>query len=246
MASFFEKAAHDVDSLEQEFLGPDYKYYANIRNPDELGMSSEGSMSTMADNVAGLINYVEVLVSGSGAASKTNRPLGDKFFLKTGGQCTTSDGKTVTRSLYVNNVPDGDIPFISSMSGFNFTAFEGLLPGILEDVGHLNPLPLFSAFMQGGKPPCTQITMPTINTNNEHGTASGYVVNSEIKSMNNAWFTSEPKPSVEGFINANNIINGKHALKSSRIKKGHIPNIYRTSFAILLIYLLYKQLQKSL
>ena len=248
MADFFHTVATDIDSLEQEFLGPDYKYYENIRNPHQLGMSTEGSIGTMIDDTAGLINYVEVLVAGTGAASKTGKPLGDKFFLTTGGQCVDPGGKTVKRSLYINNVPDGQLPGLSALAGgMSFTMFEGLLPGILEDIGHLSPLPLFGAFMQGATPKCTQITMPTIDANNAHGTGSGYVVNSEIKSMNPAWFTAGPKPSVEGFLNANNISTNqdKYKSKASFIKKGKIPNLYRMGFGLLLLYLFYKMSEKK-
>ena len=249
MASFFHTVATDIDSLEQEFLGPDYKYYENINNPQQLGMSDEGSMGTMIDDTAGLINYVEVLVAGTGAASKTGKPLGDKFFLTTGGQCVEPGGKTVKRSLYINNVPDGQLPGLSALAGgMSFTMFEGLLPGVIEDIGHLNPLPLFGAFMQGANPKCTQITMPTIDVNNTHGTGSGYIVNSEIKSMNSAWFTAGmAKPSVEGFLNAHDIYLNRHnhKSKSTYIKKGHIPNLYRIGFGILLVYLFYKLMHKK-
>merc|ERR1712195_354598 len=151
-------------------------------------------MTAMSNNVVGIMDYVEILVTGRGGASKTGQPLGNKYFLTTGGQCTTSDKNKVQRSLYINNVPDGHIPFISSGLGKNFTTFEGLLPGIIEDLGKLNPLPLFSAFMQKAAPACTKITMPTINVKNEPGTGSGYVINSEIRAMNPAWFSgSHPK-----------------------------------------------------
>jgi hypothetical protein len=45
----------------------------------------------MANNIDGLIQYVQVLVTGGGA-STTGGPLGNKFFLQTGGKC--SDVKT--------------------------------------------------------------------------------------------------------------------------------------------------------
>jgi len=248
MESFFKTVANDADKLEQEFLGPDYKYYTGINTPGDLKMSSDGNMSQMSKNVAGIMDYVEVLVSGRGAASKTGKPLGNKYFLKTGGQCKTSDGNTVQRSLYVNNVPDGDIPFISAGLGMNFTEFEGLLPGIIEDIGKLNPLPLFSAFMQGSAPPCTKITMPTINVDNKPGSDSGYVVNSEIKSMNPAWFTkSHPKPTFEGFVNANKCLNKKTKMKNKMILKNKfIPNVLRTSVGLLMAYLIFKLMYKKM
>ena len=127
MEKLFETAANDVENLEEDLLGPDYKYYKGINSPGEIGMSDNGTMGTMINNVAGLASYVEILITGRGEASKTGRPLGDKFFLKTMGQCTTKDGNKVQRSLYVNNVPDGDIPLLSSALGKNFTTFEGIL-----------------------------------------------------------------------------------------------------------------------
>ena len=84
MANFFEKVATNMDNVEQEFLGPDYKYYKFIKSPSELGMSGGGSMGDLADDIAGIVNYVELLVSGEGRASTTGGPLGDKFFLTTG------------------------------------------------------------------------------------------------------------------------------------------------------------------
>ena len=38
--NFFEKALNDVDSLENDLLGPDYAYYKQINSPSEMGMSS--------------------------------------------------------------------------------------------------------------------------------------------------------------------------------------------------------------
>jgi len=67
------------------------------------------------------------------------------------------------RNVYVNNVPTGKIKFISDGLGVDMSMFKGMLPGILEDVEDLNPLPLFGAFMQGSSPPCTRITMETID-----------------------------------------------------------------------------------
>jgi len=40
-----------------------------------MGMSSRGSLSAIASDVGGLINYVELLVTGKGGASKTGKPL---------------------------------------------------------------------------------------------------------------------------------------------------------------------------
>ena len=154
-------------------LGPSYDYWKSIKQPEEMGMSPGFSLSALANNVDGLLSYVEVLISGTGNASVTGKPLGNKFFLKTTGQCSKTtvekwkkerdedeawekeynevDNKLgakeitedqaskvknalneqkakrdeergqakqqVDRWIYVNNIPDGSIPFISSEIG---------------------------------------------------------------------------------------------------------------------------------
>ena len=157
--NFFSEALHDLGGLEKKILGPTYAYYNQIKNPAELGMSTKGD--AISNNLAGLVAYTEVLVTGEGDASKPGGPLGNKFFLKTGAKCEdTETGEQVTRSLYFNNVPDGSIPFISQGLGTRFTTFRGLVPGTLSDMNQLNPLAIFSAFMQGTNPKCMKITMP--------------------------------------------------------------------------------------
>jgi hypothetical protein len=153
----------DMKGMEQNLLGPDYLYWKRILKPSDIGMSSDGNFGALTNNVNGLINYVEVLVSGN-AGSTTGGPLGDRFFLKTGGQCTdVASGQKVDRYIYIDNVPNGNIPFISSgLGGTDFTEFEGLIPGLLGDLGKLNPLNLFKSFMMGDNPDCMSVTLETI------------------------------------------------------------------------------------
>ena len=74
MSNLFEEVLTDVQSIEEKLLGPDYKYWKQIKSPSQLGMSNNGSISTIASDVAGLIAYVEVLVTGRGKASATGKP----------------------------------------------------------------------------------------------------------------------------------------------------------------------------
>ena len=69
-------------------VGPTYDYWKSIKQPSEMGMSPGFSLGTLATNVDGLLSYVEVLISGTGQASVTGKPLGNKFFLKTTGKCS--------------------------------------------------------------------------------------------------------------------------------------------------------------
>ena len=64
-------------------VDPLYDYHKNIKSPSEMGLSSKGTINQMGKNVIGLIDYVQILVTGSGKASKTGKPLGNKFFITT-------------------------------------------------------------------------------------------------------------------------------------------------------------------
>ena len=52
------------------FLGESYDYWKSIKQPSAMGMSPGFSLSALATNVDGLLSYVEVLISGTGNASK--------------------------------------------------------------------------------------------------------------------------------------------------------------------------------
>ena len=182
-------------------------------------MSDDGNFGALANDIGGLINYVEVLVSGKGG-STTGGPLGDKFFLKTGGQCTdVASGKLVDRYIYINNIPSGNIPFISSgLGGTDFTEFEGLIPGTLGDLGKLNPLNLFKSFMMGENPPCMSVTLETVtpvtdaNLNDTGQDVSGnytkFLAVADVKNMDPCTFPNKINPAdptqtcTETFINS--------------------------------------------
>lgn len=183
-----------------------------------MGMSDQGTFDALANNIGGLINYVEVLVTGKGG-STTGGPLGDKFFLKTGGQCTdVASNNLVDRYIYINNVPSGNIPFISSgLGGTDFTEFEGLIPGTLGDLAKLNPLNIFKSFMMGENPPCMSVTLATVtpvtdanlnDTGQDNiGTDTKFVAVADVKNMDPCTFPDKRNPAdptqtcTETFIN---------------------------------------------
>jgi len=184
MGDLFQSLGGGISNLEQEFLGPDYSYVSGIKNPTQLGITGQGTMSALTNDVAGIVNYVNLLVEGDGPASKTGKPLGNKFFLTTGGQCTDiKTGNLVTRSAYINNQPTGNIPLISDVAGMNFSEFEGLIPGILTDIGKINPVAIYTAFTEGSDPSCAQVTLQTIDVNNNVGQASAYVPVAELQEL---------------------------------------------------------------
>ena len=205
MSSFFSDIMTDMKGAEQGLLGPDYLYWKRILKPSDMGMSADGNFGALTNDVNGLINYVELLVSGNGG-STTGGPLGDKFFLKTGGQCTdVASKKKVDRYIYIDNIPNGNIPFISSgLGGTDFTEFEGLIPGVLGDLGKLNPLNLFKSFMMGENPDCMSITLQTVtpvtdanfnDTGKDNtGSQTQFVAVADVKNMDPCIFPDKKNP----------------------------------------------------
>ena len=86
MSNIFNDVLKDAGGVEEKLLGPSYPYWKNIKSPSDIGMSDNGSLSTLGKDVDGLVQYVEVLVTGQGA-STTGRALGNKFFLQTAWYC---------------------------------------------------------------------------------------------------------------------------------------------------------------
>ncbi len=252
-SSFFNKVASDPSSLSEKYIGPNYVYSKWIKSPSEMGMSGGASLDDFSNNISGLMNYMQVLTEGGGPALKTGgQNLGDRYFLATGGKCQDSQGNKVTRSIYIDNVPDGSAPALKQM-GMGDSAFNGLIPGLLNDVTTLNPVQLFGAFMSGNTPDCTSIHMKTIDADNKDSTGQGFVVNSEIKSINPCAFvsgtnplTKESCPTKESFVNANiKMSKAKDLIKSDFSKRKPLAELYTAAVGGLFVYLIYKMLYKS-
>ncbi len=235
--SFFSKALDDLQGLESDILGPDYPYYKYINSPSDMGMSADGDK--ISQNIAGLFAYTKVLSTGQGKASATGGPLGNKFFLKTGAKCKDKkSGEKVERALYINNVPDGSIPFISSMTGQNFSTLEGLIPGVLSDVAQLNPLAIFQAFMLGNTPECQAVTMETIDSKNVKKTEQAFVATADLQNMNPCWFPDRKNP-ITG-KGCQETFTGSRASKEFIYPDDPLVKLYYTALGIFGIYLLMK------
>lgn len=257
MSNFFKDIETDVGNVETELLGPSYTYYDKIASPSDLGMSAEGSLKTLENNVSGIINYVELLVSGTGAGSVTGNPLGDQFFLKTGAKCKdVKSGDIKTRYLYINNIPTGEIPFISTIMGEDFSSFRGLIPGVLQNMDNMNTFGIFKGFLEGTTPDCQEITMQTTPTpvNNNATQQTEYVTVSDIQGIDPCEFTLNNKINPitnksckEAFtpmlnLKKNKRVNQYHLFKSqsSQSKTDPIFQLYLMVVSLLGVFLLYK------
>lgn len=246
MSNIFQSAMGDLNQLQQDLLGPDYEYWKQVRTPSELGMSGDGNLRALSRNVTGLVDYVQVLVAGGGGASKVNGPMGNKFFLKTGAKCKDKNtGHKVDRFVYVNNVPDGQIPFISQgLGGMSFSNFQGLVPGALGDLNVLNPFAMFQAFMMGNFPNCEPLTMETIDANNTKSQQTQYVATVDIKNMNPCWFQNERNPVTGNSCRRAFQSMIEEKLNNQQIPSGIVPTLFFAGASGLSLYLLYKLMKK--
>ena len=240
-SSFFKDLASGKD-VGKAYLGETYKYHRNIRTPSELGMSAKGDMGTLARDIAGIINYTDILVTGGGRASKTGKPLGNKFFLKTGGLCDPIDkpGNEVTRYLYINNIPDGSLPFLPGGS-----AFRGMIPGVVGNVMKLNPLDIVSGISQPAKPKCRKVRLQTVDANNRVSSATHYVADVDIAKLSGCNFSGNRNPvtgkRTSGCRSGFELINNpKKELDIIEGKDDAILNLYHMSFGLLMVYMLFK------
>uniref|UniRef100_A0A6C0DHD6 Uncharacterized protein n=1 Tax=viral metagenome TaxID=1070528 RepID=A0A6C0DHD6_9ZZZZ len=247
-SNIFQEVLGNAQNVQEKLLGPTYPYYKNIRTPSEIGMTSDGSISALTKDIDGLINYVALLVEGSGKASATGNPLGNKFFLKTGAKCKdVSTSETVDRYIYVNNVPEGNIPFISQGLGVNFSEFKGLIPGTMSNLNVLNPYSILQSFMSGSVPDCQSLTMQTIDVNNNNSSETHYVTLVDIQNMDPCSFQDKTNPITknkckETFQNGNNSINYTNTVK---LPNDITTQIYFLALALLVIYILYKLMKKQ-
>jgi hypothetical protein len=139
----------DLDNAETDIMGPDYSYSDNIPGPNSLGVGSAGTMGQLTTNIDAANQYVKIMVTG-------DPPLGNQYYVNTGGACTAPDGSTQSRYNYINNKSVGADLLPPGLSDLSFLSSDlnGLIPGIVGDLEGLNPLFLFKSLVADGTPPC--------------------------------------------------------------------------------------------
>ena len=171
-----------------------YNYVKYIRTPKELGITVGDSLSNVENGVAGIFSYVKLLVEGRSRASKTGKPLGNKYFLETEQKCINqTTNQKEKRSLYFDNVPTGTIGILQD-TGDDFSEFKGLVPGAIEDVMAIGKIDFFSAFTELGIPKCLPVKLKTIDINNREGSDTQYIAISDIEDISPCNFISRTNP----------------------------------------------------
>ena len=250
MSNIFQEVLQDAGGVQDKLLGPTYPYYKNIKSPSQIGMSDTGTMQQMSKNINGLINYVELLVSGKSSASATGGPLGNKFFLQTGGKCVDTasadaSNNQVDRFIYINNVPNGDIPFISSGMGVNFSDFEGLIPGSMGNLNALNPFAIMQSFLSGATPPCQELTMQTINVNNTKSSETHFVTVTDIQNIDPCSFPNKKNPVTGAKCNEGFQTGVTADASPVEMPDDIVAQLYFAGLAFVGIYILHRFMEKS-
>lgn len=136
-----------LTSAGSQITGPSYDYVKNIQSPGNLGVGSDGNFGQMATNMRAGFKYVDYLIEGPA--------LGNSYFLNTGGTCINKHGEYVSRYNYVNNMPSRNAVF-----------GEGLVSGVLDDVGSMNPMYLLKGLTADATPACDLYKCDVTDTTN--------------------------------------------------------------------------------
>ena len=191
-------------------LGQDYKYSKYIKQPKDLKMRDAGS--ALSDNIAGIISYTDVLLSGNTKAHKGSslernewkdgQPLGNRYFLKTDTTCkAANDGKdhskdddpdvtagtNVQRYVYIDNVPSGKlVPGLPPIGNA-----KGLIPGVFGNLSRMVP-DIGAILSEGSGNDCHYVTLKTripaggqAGSNGTHETprCGAYVTKEDLKNI---------------------------------------------------------------
>ncbi len=187
-----------MTSIKEQFIGggggssnpirndTGYNYGMNIATPKQMGMTASGQPGSLASNMNGILQYIDLLVEGTGPGSKHfqdesiaptpdewnkkskeqirdlvkkgRKPLGNRYFMNTGAKCNC-EGTESERYSLINNIPDGNLPGMSQMSNGTAGEFRGLIPGTIEGILSINPMGLFEAIAGAatGDNACTNV-----------------------------------------------------------------------------------------
>jgi hypothetical protein len=107
----------------------------------------------------------------------------------------------------------------------------------MSNLNVLNPFGIMQSFTSGSKPPCQQITMETIDTNNNISSETHYVTIVDVQNMDPCNFPDKKNPITgnsckEAFTNQKEII-------GSTLPNDTISQVYFAGIDLLGVYMFY-------
>jgi hypothetical protein len=208
----FQDVMNAPEDIKQDLLGPEYNYWNFIKPPSDVDYPILGSIGTeawnLSANVAALEDYIRILTSGGGTPDDPNMTqrtlggLGAKYFLPTGGQCTDkASGKTVARSIYIDNAPGSDKA--ADIFGDGANDSKGLVAGVVTNVVKLLEIPIELMSSMGmameGNADCQSVYLATVDgsggvPHEGYNTESRYLIQADINNLSTCEFYPPGNP----------------------------------------------------
>lgn len=141
----------------------DFAYSKIIKSPEVMGAGPEAD--DLNNNTQALSSLTDLIMTSDTDANclrSSNHPLGDQYFLKTSGTCINPrTKKPVSRYIYISHQPEDSIDTrpVKDSDSSDTMRYDGLLPGIINNMYHLNPFGIFTAFAEDGNPECVEVTL---------------------------------------------------------------------------------------
>ena len=129
--------------------------------------------------------------------------------------------------------------------GVDFSDFRGLIPGAMSDLEVLNPFTILQAFLGGGKQDCQQVSMETIDINNNKSTETHYVTMIDLQNMDPCIFQNKTNPVTNDKCKSTFTNMNKKKPSVFKTPDDLLVHGYFVSLGVLGIYILYCMLLKS-
>ena len=227
----------------------EFSYSNIIKTPAE--MKSGTKSNQLGANITALKSYSSLLVTSDSAAnSLRGHALGNQTWVPTNSTCVDSKtGVSKKRYIYIDNQPSTNTPPDKNATTTNFE-FNGLLPGMIDDIFNINPMKLITAFSEDGTPKCQYVALSTTDkmTKNTKGDeteqyVSNYISEDDLKNVSGCSFKSGMNP----FSGKKCPFNpAKEPFKNiANLPKDKIVQLYFTTLSFVVLYILYSFIRKT-
>ncbi len=173
-----------------------YNYGKNIKSPQhpDYALHDNGTFNNALRNIDALGAYVKIISSGQSGnygsvpnASTVNGgkggPMGNRYFVDTQSKCTDSKGDKQELFMFVNNI-----------AGSEFYPLRGIGPGMMQNIKNLNPMQLFTAFTEPIYPPCSIVTLQTVDNYGNKKWESRHIRDTEVEKIEPCAFKNYKNP----------------------------------------------------
>ena len=228
---------------------PAYSYSEFIKSPESMGANSGASWDNFQQNLRIGTAYGMSLISPNFSTNTTGGPLGMNYLLNTNTLCNAID--------ICGNTTDGSgNPKVARYSYINNNVYAGQIGSIISNIEKgFNPNNLELSFTPSID--CQEVSLYTIDQNNNTGIGSAWVATREISGISPCYFAEGPKTTEgtnpvtgqrcnEGFENYSNPKYDKYMIYPNKKKeKDVVESVYLTGLMVFGLYLVYCFMKKT-